>query len=206
MTQRTSPAPNPALPAWLITAIFLVIVVVSWWQTSAPVPAPADAPEARSPARQRTSPILEPGDPRQPIAVPTTPESDEEQATAPTIRSSPVPPTNSNPTAGKSDLRKARFEHQTIRNQDGEVVYRGTVDLQSTLDRIKRGDRNNHRNDGTVFQNRERRLPAKPSGHYREYVHPTPGLSGPGPQRVVLGKDGEAWYTPDHYQTFLRIQ
>ena len=60
--------------------------------------------------------------------------------------------------------------------------------------------------DGTTFQNRERRLPARLSGYYKEYIHPTPKLSGPGPQRVIVGKDGDVWYTPDHYKTFVRIE
>ena len=84
----------------------------------------------------------------------------------------------------------------------GKVVFSGTVDLGPTLDRIARGETYPHRNDGAVFGNRERRLPKKPSGWYREYVHPTPGVRGPGPQRIVLGKDGDAFYTPDHYETF----
>jgi guanyl-specific ribonuclease Sa len=56
-----------------------------------------------------------------------------------------------------------------------------------------------------VFQNREKRLPQKPAGYYREWVHPTPGLRGPGPQRIVTGKEGEIYYSPDHYETFRRL-
>jgi guanyl-specific ribonuclease Sa len=62
-----------------------------------------------------------------------------------------------------------------------------------------------HRNDGAEFQNRERRLPKRPAGYYREWVHPTPGLGGPGPQRIVTGGEGEIYYTPDHYRTFERL-
>jgi filamentous hemagglutinin len=35
---------------------------------------------------------------------------------------------------------------------------------------------------------------------------PTPGVSGPGPQRIVTGKNGEMYYTPDHYDTFIPIR
>ena len=94
---------------------------------------------------------------------------------------------------------------QTIRDQDGEVVFRGDVDVGPTLARIGRNERLDFPNDGAVFQNRERRLPQKPRGYYREYVHPTPSLGGPGPQRIVRGDGGEAYYTPDHYRSFQRL-
>jgi guanyl-specific ribonuclease Sa len=100
---------------------------------------------------------------------------------------------------------KTQIKNAKIRNQDGRVVFQGTVDLRETLDRIERGQRGSHSNDGSVFQNREKRLPAKPSGYYREWVHPTPKLRGPGPQRIVTGEDGEIYYTPDHYGTFERL-
>lgn len=87
----------------------------------------------------------------------------------------------------------------------GKVVFSGTMDLGPTLDRIGRGEKYPHRNDGSVFGNREGRLPRKPRNWYREYVHPTRGVNGPGPQRIILGKDGEAFYTPDHYGTFIRL-
>jgi hypothetical protein len=76
-------------------------------------------------------------------------------------------------------------------------------DVKNTLARIKVGERFPHRNDGAVFQNKEGLLPARPDGYYREWVHPTPGVRGPGAQRVVTGQDGEAYYSPDHYQTFV---
>lgn len=42
-----------------------------------------------------------------------------------------------------------------------------------------------------------------PVGYYTEYVHPTPGILGPGPQRIVVGQGGEMYYTADHYKTFI---
>ena len=100
----------------------------------------------------------------------------------------------------------AEVPNVTLRDLDGKVVFHGTVDVQSTLDRIAAGKRLSYRNDGSTFENRERRLPRKPSGYYREYVHPTPSLAGPGPQRFVVGEQGEVYYTPDHYRTFKRIR
>jgi len=57
-----------------------------------------------------------------------------------------------------------------------------------------------------VFNNREGLLPKKPAGYYREYVHPTPGIKGTGPERIVTGKAGELYYTPDHYETFIPLK
>ena len=59
--------------------------------------------------------------------------------------------------------------------------------------------------DGSTFQNRERRLPEQPRGYYREYTVPTHGASNRGARRVVTGREGERWYTRDHYRTFTRI-
>jgi ribonuclease T1 len=107
------------------------------------------------------------------------------------------------PAADESDLV---VKNVAIRDQSGRVVYRGDIDLARTLDRIERGERHSHRNDGGTFRNLEDRLPTKSSGYYREYVHPTEGLDGPGPQRVILGQGGEVYYTADHYQSFKRIR
>lgn len=87
----------------------------------------------------------------------------------------------------------------------GQVVFSGTMDLAPTLDRIARGERDRHRHDSSVFGNREGLLPKKPRGWYREYVVPTPGERGPGPQRIILGREGEAYYTPDHYGSFIPL-
>ncbi len=112
--------------------------------------------------------------------------------------------------ATESPLPKQADSHiirdVTIRGLSGKVVYRGDVDLQPTLDRIARGESFPHHNDGGVFRNLERRLPRQPGGYYHEYVHPTPGLDGPGPQRLVIGANREVYYTHDHYQTFQKVR
>ena len=67
-----------------------------------------------------------------------------------------------------------------------------------------------YRKDGSTFQNREKRLPKRPRGHYREYTVPTPGASNRGARRIVAGGPAtqpEAMYdTADHYRTFRRIR
>jgi hypothetical protein len=84
-------------------------------------------------------------------------------------------------------------------------VFEGTVDLKPTLDRIRQGVRDPHRNDGEIFMNDRGLLPAKPNGYYREFVHRTPGIDHVGPQRVVIGRGGEVYYTPDHYDSFIPV-
>jgi guanyl-specific ribonuclease Sa len=80
------------------------------------------------------------------------------------------------------------------------------IGIQSTLDRIEKGQTFPHRNDGSVFQNKGNILPSANGETYREYVHPTQGVSGPGIQRIVISSDGHIYYTPDHYKTFLKIK
>ncbi len=92
-----------------------------------------------------------------------------------------------------------------VRDRDGRVAWRGDMDLGPAIARIERGEADGHRNDGATFQNREGRLPSKPRGYYREFVVRTPGMRGVGPQRLVIGRDGDAWYTSDHYRSFVRL-
>lgn len=60
--------------------------------------------------------------------------------------------------------------------------------------------------DGVVFQNRERLLPRKARGYYHEYTVPTPGEGDRGARRIITGKGGELYWTPDHYRSFSVIE
>jgi ribonuclease T1 len=67
-----------------------------------------------------------------------------------------------------------------------------------------------YRKDGTTFFNRERLLPGKPRGYYREYTVRTPGASNRGARRIVCGgqeptKPSGCYYTADHYASFRLI-
>ena len=59
--------------------------------------------------------------------------------------------------------------------------------------------------DGITFQNRERLLPSKPRGYYREYTVITPGENDRGARRIIAGENGERYYTDDHYESFYWI-
>ena len=82
----------------------------------------------------------------------------------------------------------------------------GPTDIQPTLDRIESGGTYPHRNDSTTFRNYDGLLPEQPYGYYTEYVHPTPGIEHAGPRRVVIGQGGEVYYTPNHYESFIRVR
>jgi ribonuclease T1 len=77
-----------------------------------------------------------------------------------------------------------------------------------TLRLIERGGPFPYRQDGTVFQNRERLLPDRPRGYYREYTVRTPGARDRGARRIVTGGDPpEVWYyTEDHYRSFRQLE
>ena len=81
------------------------------------------------------------------------------------------------------------------------------AEARDTLARIAGGGPFAHRQDGQVFQNRERRLPSRPRGWYREYTVDTPGSGDRGARRIVTGGDppAEFWYSDDHYRSFHRI-
>lgn len=94
--------------------------------------------------------------------------------------------------------------------EEGAVPRVNVADLPPevapTLNLIDQGGPFPYARDGIPFGNREGLLPQEPAGYYREYTVPTPGVAGRGAQRIVTGAGGEAYYTPDHYQSFQRIR
>lgn len=82
------------------------------------------------------------------------------------------------------------------------------AEAHDVLRRIWQGGPFEYRQDGGVFQNRERRLPVQPSGYYHEYTVETPGSRDRGARRIITGGQPprEYWYTDDHYRSFQRFQ
>lgn len=78
-------------------------------------------------------------------------------------------------------------------------------EARQTLRLIKQGGPYPHDKDGSVFGNREQRLPAKGRGYYHEFTVKTPGARDRGARRIIAGANGEFYYTADHYNTFKRI-
>ena len=192
-------------PTWITVIVTLVAIgLLYWFQGPAdrpwkplPVDAKAGAEKASAGKRSAVDPTAEKGGSK-------GPGIGGEEGDAPKKKSGGKKKDSTSPATTSTD--RTIVKDVTIRDRSGEVVFQGDVDLTDTLARIDRGERLEFPHDGTVFQNRERRLPRKPDDHYREWVHRTPDLAGPGPQRVVTGEDGEAFYTHDHYETFKRIR
>jgi ribonuclease T1 len=78
-------------------------------------------------------------------------------------------------------------------------------EAQRTLDLVKAGGPFPYTRDGIPFGNRERLLPPRERGYYREYTVPTPGARNRGARRIIAGTPGEYYYTDDHYRSFRRI-
>jgi ribonuclease T1 len=83
-------------------------------------------------------------------------------------------------------------------------------EARETEQMVHRGGPFPYSKDGSAFGNRERALPARPRGFYREYTVKTPGSRDRGARRIVCGgrepKAPEAcFYSDDHYTSFRRI-
>ena len=79
-------------------------------------------------------------------------------------------------------------------------------EAQVTLTLIKAGGPFPYARDDSVFGNRQKLLPPRKRGHYREYTVKTPGGRDRGARRIVAGGAGEYYYTDDHYNSFRRIR
>ncbi|WP_281705742.1 ribonuclease domain-containing protein [Aeromonas taiwanensis] len=77
-------------------------------------------------------------------------------------------------------------------------------EARQTIALIQRGGPYPHRQDGSVFGNREQRLPERPRGYYREFTVETPGAPNRGARRIVTGGNPPTgwFYTDGHYETF----
>ncbi len=79
-------------------------------------------------------------------------------------------------------------------------------EARETLRLIKQGGPYPYERDGVTFGNFEKLLPLRERGYYREYTVKTPGISSRGARRIVVGREGELYYTDDHYASFRRIR
>ncbi len=214
-------------PRWLFSVV--AILIVAWWLSTQPPPRgaapPPDPATTLEPANPVAPEVLPTAIDQSPAQQPTNvdlgpPVSSADEAPRENTRAddapiptgaSRAPPATTKKSAAAAAAKKAADDplmipKVTIKEQSGRVAFQGKIDLHPTFERIERGEKFPHRNDGSTFRNLEGRLPKKPAGYYTEYVHPTPGINGPGPQRVVIGKQGEAYYTHDHYNSFRKVR
>jgi ribonuclease T1 len=80
------------------------------------------------------------------------------------------------------------------------------VEAQQVLRLVDAGGPFPYSQDGAVFGNVERLLPAHPRGWYHEYTVRTPGSRDRGARRIISGQDGARYYTADHYDSFARVE
>lgn len=81
------------------------------------------------------------------------------------------------------------------------------AEARDTIRRIDAGGPFRYRQDDQVFGNRERLLPTRPRGTYREYTVLTPGSDDRGARRIVAADGGRVlYYTDDHYASFRVVR
>jgi ribonuclease T1 len=83
--------------------------------------------------------------------------------------------------------------------------------VRTTHERVAQGGPFPYAKDGSVFMNRERFLPPRQRGYYREYTVPTPGADDRGARRLVCGgteprTPDACYYTADHYASFRLVR
>ena len=100
----------------------------------------------------------------------------------------------------------------------GEVALAALPrEAHATLTLIRAGGPFAYARDGSEFGNREKMLPPRQRGYYREYTVKTPGARDRGARRIVAGAgasgaagdvrtSGEYYYTDDHYNSFRRMR
>jgi len=95
-------------------------------------------------------------------------------------------------------------------NERSDAATIAVADLpreaRQTLVLIKEGGPFPYDRDGIIFRNFEKRLPLKPRDYYREYTVKSPWRRDRGPRRIIAGREGEYFYTDDHYASFRRIR
>ena len=112
---------------------------------------------------------------------------------------------NTAPPAG-SQARVDTMPPASDQAQGGCPVLLGFLSQEAlqTIKLIESGGPFPHRQDGTVFGNREGLLPPQARGYYHEYTVETPGADNRGARRIITGGTPPAiyYYTDDHYGSF----
>jgi guanyl-specific ribonuclease Sa len=129
----------------------------------------------------------------------------------PTVVQETTPATSSDSGRQNKPLPLPGLEREgeaSTSTHDGALPGFLPPEAQQTLRLIARGGPFPYPQDGSVFGNRERRLPDKPRGYYHEYTVDTPGLNHRGTRRIITGGQPPVvyYYTDDQYDTFRSFQ
>lgn len=103
-------------------------------------------------------------------------------------------------TAYPSDARTPESGLETV------AESRLPREARATLALIRAGGPYPYDQDDRTFQNREGILPQQKRGYYREYTVETPGSDDRGARRIISGREGDRYWTDDHYDSFRQIQ
>lgn len=111
--------------------------------------------------------------------------------------------------AGLGQARQSSLDQPAQSSSDVIFVAELPRPGRLTYELIRAGGPFPFEKDGMVFGNRERQLPARQRGFYREYTVTTPGSRDRGARRIVCGGPARAphtcYYTVDHYMSFRKI-
>lgn len=108
--------------------------------------------------------------------------------------------------AGAGEIAHAKEPAPVVSVEVGDLPR----EAQDTECLIRRGGPFPTVKDAAVFGNRERLLPLKTRGYYREYTVRTPSARDRGARRIVCGghrpvSPDACYYTDDHYASFRLI-
>jgi len=112
------------------------------------------------------------------------------------------------PTSASSPVAILLVPSHTTESKSGLPTIDGAAlpdEVHQTLLSIGTGGPYPFPQDGVVFESREGILLDAPGGYYHEYAVVTPRSADRGARRVVVGNQGEAYRTDDHYTKFSRI-
>jgi ribonuclease T1 len=188
---RTHPKRRRALGAAAFLLLLLILALGACAADEAAAPDRSGVRAAptltRTPARQATLSSAEPTAASTHRATVTPTRTPKHKATA-VLRRTPV----ATPMVALSGLPTIQYDKLPVQARD-------------TIELIQRGGPFPYRQDGAVFQNRERLLPSSPNGYYHEYTVKTPGSPDRGARRIIAGDKGELYYTDNHYDSFRQV-
>ena len=118
-------------------------------------------------------------------------------------------------TAGSLSLSVSDHSSGNGEVEEGESETKVPQKAKDALDKIDK-DPETYLEDyygGIEFKNKpntkigETKIPNKNITSYTEYdINPYKYGKPRGTERLVVGRDGSAWYTPDHYKTWYQIR